>query len=90
VGLPAIFVPLPVGNGEQELNALPVVRDGGGMVIRDQDVTPAWLTEQVGALVRDEPRLRDMGARARTHGVRDADRVMADWVIDIAEGGRAR
>lgn len=89
VGLPAIYVPLPVGNGEQELNALPVVRAGGGLVIRDQDVTPAWLAEQVSSLVRDEPRLRDMGARARAQGVRDADRVMADWVIDIVEGGRA-
>jgi UDP-N-acetylglucosamine--N-acetylmuramyl-(pentapeptide) pyrophosphoryl-undecaprenol N-acetylglucosamine transferase len=89
VGLPAIYVPLPVGNGEQELNALPTVRAGGGLLIRDQDVTPAWLTDQVGALLRDEPRLREMGARARAQGVRDADRVMADWVIEIAEGGRA-
>lgn len=88
VGLPAIYVPLPVGNGEQELNALPIVRAGGGVLIRDQDVTPAWLTEQVGALLRDEPRLRDMGARARAQGVRDADRVMAEWVIEIAEGGQ--
>lgn len=89
VGLPAIYVPLPEGNGEQELNALPTVRAGGGLLIRDQDVTPAWLTDQVGALLRDEPRLREMGARARAQGVRDADRVMADWVIEIAEGGRA-
>ena len=26
VGLPAVYVPLPIGNGEQRLNALPVVR----------------------------------------------------------------
>jgi UDP-N-acetylglucosamine--N-acetylmuramyl-(pentapeptide) pyrophosphoryl-undecaprenol N-acetylglucosamine transferase len=25
VGLPAVYVPLPIGNGEQRLNALPVV-----------------------------------------------------------------
>src|SRR4029450_10051192 len=30
VGLPAIYVPLPYGNGEQRRNALPVVQAGGG------------------------------------------------------------
>ena len=30
VGLPAVFVPLPIGNGEQALNAQPVVDAGGG------------------------------------------------------------
>ena len=30
VGLPAVYVPLPIGNGEQRLNAQPVVRAGGG------------------------------------------------------------
>ena len=31
VGLPAVYVPLPIGNGEQRLNALPVVNAGGGL-----------------------------------------------------------
>ncbi len=30
VGLPAVFVPLPHGNGEQALNARAVVEAGGG------------------------------------------------------------
>ena len=29
VGLPAAYVPLPIGNGEQALNAAPVVAAGG-------------------------------------------------------------
>ena len=32
-GLPGIFVPLPIGNGEQELNARPVVDAGGGLLL---------------------------------------------------------
>ncbi len=40
VGLPAIYVPLPIGNGEQRLNALPVVNAGGGMIVADADLTP--------------------------------------------------
>ena len=30
VGLPAVFVPLPIGNGEQARNAHPVVQAGVG------------------------------------------------------------
>ena len=33
VGLPAVFVPLPIGNGEQALNARPVVDAGGGLLV---------------------------------------------------------
>ncbi|MCU0265644.1 MAG: UDP-N-acetylglucosamine--N-acetylmuramyl-(pentapeptide) pyrophosphoryl-undecaprenol N-acetylglucosamine transferase, partial [Actinomycetia bacterium] len=35
VGLPAAYVPLPVGNGEQRLNAAPVVAAGGGLLVDD-------------------------------------------------------
>ena len=41
VGLPAVYVPLPIGNGEQRLNALPVVNAGGGLIVADADLTPA-------------------------------------------------
>ena len=36
VGLPAAFVPLPIGNGEQAHNAHPVVRAGGALLIDDE------------------------------------------------------
>ena len=39
VGLPAVYVPLPIGNGEQRLNALPVVNAGGGLLVADADLT---------------------------------------------------
>ena len=40
VGLPAVYVPLPVGNGEQRLNAAAVIDAGGGLLVDDADVTP--------------------------------------------------
>ena len=90
VGLPAIYIPLPVGNGEQEWNALPTVDAGGGLLIRDADVSPTWLTSQVIDMIRDGRRLREMGERAGARGVRDADRMLAQWALDIAEGGARR
>jgi undecaprenyldiphospho-muramoylpentapeptide beta-N-acetylglucosaminyltransferase len=43
LGLPAVYVPLPVGNGEQRLNAAPAVAAGGGLLVADGDLTAAWL-----------------------------------------------
>ena len=51
VGLPAVFVPLPIGNGEQRLNALPVVNAGGGMLVADADLTTKFVHEAGGEVV---------------------------------------
>src|SRR6202035_2090661 len=43
VGLPAAYVPLPIGNGEQRLNALPIVQHGGGLLVEDAELTADWI-----------------------------------------------
>src|SRR5689334_20706174 len=43
VGLPAAYVPLPHGNGEQRLNALPIERAGGGLIVDDASLSPDWI-----------------------------------------------
>ena len=88
VGLPAIYVPLPIGNGEQRLNALPVVTAGGGLLIDDADITSEWLTGTVRGLLEDGPRLEAMSAAASAHGVRDADEQLARIVQQAAGGGQ--
>jgi UDP-N-acetylglucosamine--N-acetylmuramyl-(pentapeptide) pyrophosphoryl-undecaprenol N-acetylglucosamine transferase len=88
VGLPAVYVPLPIGNGEQRLNALPVVGAGGGLLVDDAEINAEWLTETVIPVLHDGQRLRSMGAAAYGHGVRDADEQLARVVIVAAAGGR--
>ncbi|GFG75579.1 UDP-N-acetylglucosamine--N-acetylmuramyl-(pentapeptide) pyrophosphoryl-undecaprenol N-acetylglucosamine transferase [Mycobacterium botniense] len=84
VGLPAIYVPLPIGNGEQRLNALPVVNAGGGLLIADADLTPDVVATQVGELFSDPARLAAMTAAAARAGHRDAARQVAQIALDIA------
>ena len=40
VGLPAAYVPLPHGNGEQRLNALPMAAAGGGLIVDRRGAVP--------------------------------------------------
>ena len=54
VGLPAVYVPLPIGNGEQRLNALPVVEAGGGMIVDDRELTRG-LRRRHGGLAAQRP-----------------------------------
>ncbi|CAM5244468.1 UDP-N-acetylglucosamine--N-acetylmuramyl-(pentapeptide) pyrophosphoryl-undecaprenol N-acetylglucosamine transferase [Streptomyces alboniger] len=81
VGLPAAYVPLPIGNGEQRLNAQPVVKAGGGLLVDDAELTPQWVQQNVLPARRPAPavpdvprrrRVRPPGRRrpARRHGVR--------------------
>ena len=86
LGIPAVYVPLPVGNGEQRLNAADVVSGGGGVLVEDADFTPAWVTGNLVPLVADRDRLEDMGRAAAAHGVRDGAARLADLVGDVARG----
>ncbi len=84
VGLPAVFVPLPVGNGEQALNAAGLVAAGGALLVSDADFSPDWLQREILPLLADPQRLEDMDRQARTLGIRDADARMADMVKEAA------
>jgi UDP-N-acetylglucosamine--N-acetylmuramyl-(pentapeptide) pyrophosphoryl-undecaprenol N-acetylglucosamine transferase len=88
VGLPAIYVPLPIGNGEQRLNALPVVNAGGGEVVADADLTPRFLAEHVAALLNDAPRLAAMTKAAALVGHPEAARQVAQVALDVARAAR--
>ena len=80
VGLPAVYVPLPIGNGEQRFNAADVLAAGGGLLVEDAVFTPEWITDNVVPLAGDGERLLAMGPAAASVGQRDADDALADMV----------
>jgi UDP-N-acetylglucosamine--N-acetylmuramyl-(pentapeptide) pyrophosphoryl-undecaprenol N-acetylglucosamine transferase len=88
VGLPAIYVPLPIGNGEQRLNALPVVNAGGGLIIDDADLTPSLVADTVTSLLNDPGRLQAMTTAAALAGHRDAAQRVAEVALDVARNFR--
>ncbi|MGV0835380.1 undecaprenyldiphospho-muramoylpentapeptide beta-N-acetylglucosaminyltransferase [Mycolicibacterium thermoresistibile] len=88
VGLPAVYVPLPIGNGEQRLNALPVVEAGGGVLIDDADLGPDLVADTVIGLLTDPPRLTAMTTAAALAGHPDAAEQVAKVALEVARTAR--
>jgi UDP-N-acetylglucosamine--N-acetylmuramyl-(pentapeptide) pyrophosphoryl-undecaprenol N-acetylglucosamine transferase len=86
VGLPAAYVPLPIGNGEQRLNAVPIVQRGGGMLVNDADLTPEWIRDTLLPVLVNIDQVADMSEAAASLGRGDADRWLAEAVIEVVQG----
>jgi UDP-N-acetylglucosamine--N-acetylmuramyl-(pentapeptide) pyrophosphoryl-undecaprenol N-acetylglucosamine transferase len=80
VGLPAIFVPYPVGNGEQRYNARDAVDAGGAILIADADFTPEWVATELVQLLGDPAAVAELAARIVTVGTRDGAERMVDLI----------
>ncbi|KQR20861.1 UDP-N-acetylglucosamine--N-acetylmuramyl-(pentapeptide) pyrophosphoryl-undecaprenol N-acetylglucosamine transferase [Microbacterium sp. Leaf151] len=70
LGIPAVYVPYAVGNGEQSLNAAAAVRAGAAILIADADLTPDRVRDDIVPLLRDDARRAAMRAAAARTGIR--------------------
>lgn len=82
VGLPAVFVPYPHGNGEQARNAELVVVAGGGLLLADADCTPEWVARELPALFDQPDRLAGMTRALRGVARSDAAVVLASRTLE--------
>ncbi|EFC83829.1 undecaprenyldiphospho-muramoylpentapeptide beta-N-acetylglucosaminyltransferase [Parafrankia sp. EUN1f] len=79
-GLPAVYVPLPHGNGEQRRNALPTVEAGGGLLVEDAELSPEWLAANLLPLLTSPERLGKMSAACAGSGHPDAARTIVEMI----------
>lgn len=84
LGIPAVYVPLPFGNGEQQLNAQPVVAAGGGLLVPDARLDAAWVRTELVPLLGDRSRLDAMAGAARSVGQVDGAARVVDLVEKVA------
>ncbi len=88
VGLPAVYVPLPHGNGEQRLNATAQLASGAAIIIDDAALDRIAVAEQVAPLVLDGVVRDGMTAAAASTASRPVDEVLAKMVLDAMATGR--
>ncbi|GAB3617625.1 undecaprenyldiphospho-muramoylpentapeptide beta-N-acetylglucosaminyltransferase [Okibacterium endophyticum] len=87
LGIPALYVPYPVGNGEQRFNAADAVQAGGALLVDDARFTPSWVKEELVPLIGDSTRVHDMAVQSRLMGTRDGTTRMIG-LIDRAAASR--
>ena len=88
LGLPAVYVPYAVGNGEQRHNAAGVVRAGGAVLIEDARFTPETFAAEVLPILTDPARLAGLTASAGTGGVRNGAERMTRLARSVLDGSR--
>ena len=90
VGLPAILVPLPHGNGEQAKNAAGVVAAGAAILIDNAELSSARLADEVIRLFSDQSVLTDMSLAGHKAMQPNAAGLVARQAISVAKTPWAR
>ncbi|EEI16966.1 UDP-N-acetylglucosamine--N-acetylmuramyl-(pentapeptide) pyrophosphoryl-undecaprenol N-acetylglucosamine transferase [Corynebacterium lipophiloflavum] len=87
-GLPAIYVPLPHGNGEQGLNSAHLVDMGAAARIDDADLSAQRLIREVNSILGDPQRLQQMRESLKDSGAGDVARELALRIVRSARSHR--
>jgi len=86
LGIPAVYVPYAVGNGEQRLNAAAAIDAGAAVLIEDAQLTPDRVRSEVVPLLRDDERRTAMRQAAERVGSRTG----TEDLIALADRALAR
>lgn len=88
LGVPALYVPLPHGNGEQALNAGPAQVAGAATVVADADLSATIIEQGAEQMLLDAEAAQAMSAAARRIGIRDGAQRLADMVERSVQAGQ--
>ncbi|MDT9409181.1 undecaprenyldiphospho-muramoylpentapeptide beta-N-acetylglucosaminyltransferase [Corynebacterium rouxii] len=84
-GVPAIYVPLPHGNGEQGLNAQPLVEEGAAVLVADSEFNGEAFSSLVTKILGDQGTYTTMVTAAKESGTANAAETIADIIYSIVK-----
>jgi UDP-N-acetylglucosamine--N-acetylmuramyl-(pentapeptide) pyrophosphoryl-undecaprenol N-acetylglucosamine transferase len=90
LGIPAVYVPYAVGNGEQRLNAASAVEAGAAVLIDDADFTAERVRSDILPLLRHRDRIERMAAAATATGIRRGTENVIAHLDDALENPSGR
>ncbi len=84
LAIPAIYIPFASGNGEQRENVSELVKDGGGSLILESELTSNLLVSRIREIFESPTKLAQMSLAAGKHALRDADQKVAESALALA------
>jgi UDP-N-acetylglucosamine--N-acetylmuramyl-(pentapeptide) pyrophosphoryl-undecaprenol N-acetylglucosamine transferase len=84
LAIPAIYIPFATGNGEQRENVSELVKDGGGSLILESELTSNLLVSRIREIFESPTMLAQMSLAAGKHALRDADQKVAESALALA------
>ena len=81
MGLPALYVPLSLGDGHQADNAREIVEAGGGMMVTDDEIGGPRASRLIEGVMRNPTSLGNLARRSKELGHPDAARDVARDLI---------
>jgi UDP-N-acetylglucosamine--N-acetylmuramyl-(pentapeptide) pyrophosphoryl-undecaprenol N-acetylglucosamine transferase len=78
LGKYALFIPLPIGNGEQKVNARLVTEQSRGEIIDQNEFTPQWIEKHLDRLLRNSEMASAAGSPSDLHASEKIVALMED------------
>jgi len=78
LGKYALFIPLPIGNGEQKVNARLVTEQSRGEAIDQNEFTPQWIEKHLDRLLRNSEMASAAGSPSDLHASEKIVALMED------------
>lgn len=82
-GLPSVFVPYPVGNGEQHFNATDLVEAGGAILVNDADFNLDYVRDHVIPLISNSKKLKLMSQAAKAASIANGTQLLYELVRSV-------
>lgn len=82
VGLPAVYVPYAVGNGEQAKNIASVLDAEAARTVADADMSAEWIRTELLPLMRDDEAMAQLATNAAAIGISDAAERLAELISE--------
>ncbi len=84
VGIPAVFVPLPIGNGEQKRNARKLIESGAAVEFQNSDFSPEMIVSEILPLITNSQTLAQMEAVMKEVNSPNAAKELASWGLSCS------
>lgn len=83
MGIPALYLPYSVGNGEQAQNLKSIINAGAGITCADSAFTRDFVAQELVPLISNSRRLKQMSAAASKLGITDGTARLYRLVVGV-------